>query len=518
MTDVALPERVADAIDVDRAAFQTRVEEESAELKAAIRAGDFDNPQANVGFEYEFYGVAEPGSSARRPEGAEPGGDDVPLVRLPRLLLELIGFEKELGLHNAEMNTSPQPLSAYGLAAQRAEVQARLSAALDKTRPEGIRLVSDGMWTVPPTGETARAYLTDSVEIDGVRVAANMSESVRYHAMANTELPVGMRIDAPHVTLSADTVLPESLITSIQPHYQVPHAPDLPEYFRYALRVAGPLVALGVNSPFFPPDLYDEGADPAAVLADARLENRIGVFESTLNPEGEAPKVAFPPDVETVEAAVDLVVADHTVVPMWVDERGRYDDRFRHFAHKHGSFWRWVRPVFEGESRSAAHARIEFRPVSAQPTVLDSVSFLAALAGLLEECFADDHPVRDLPWDVTEANFYRAVEDGLAADLEWITADGERTSDVDALYDDLLDAARRGLGRRGLDAATAEGYLGPLRARAADRLTPAGWKRERVRERLDEGATLEAAIGGMQREYVARQAETLIEGTFADWW
>jgi len=97
-----------------------------------------------------------------------------------------MGFEKELGLHNAEMSTSPQPLSDHGLRAQLAEVRARLEAAENTAGVEGMRLVSDALWTIPPTGETARGYLTDSVDVDGVTVAVNMSDAVRYHAMANT--------------------------------------------------------------------------------------------------------------------------------------------------------------------------------------------------------------------------------------------------------------------------------------------------------------------------------------------
>ena len=56
-----------------------------------------------------------------------------------------------------------------------------------------------------------------------------------------------------------------------------------------------------------------------------------------------------------------------------------------------------------------------------------------------------------------------------------------------------------------------------LRQRARHRLTPAGWKHEQVRSRLYDGATFEAAVHEMQREYVDRQRETLIEGSFADW-
>ncbi len=157
-----------------------------------------------------------------------------------------------------------------------------------------------------------------------------MSDSARYHAMANTERAsaAGMRVEAPHVSLQGDTVMPESLITSIQPHYQVPHAIDLPLYFNYALRVAGPLLALGVNSPFFPPDLYDEGdrgGRPRRLLdgtPDQRLRDRP---QRPLDWRG---KVRFPRDLSTVEEAVDRVAADDTMVPMPVEAGERFDDRF----------------------------------------------------------------------------------------------------------------------------------------------------------------------------------------------
>ena len=48
-------------------------------------------------------------------------------------------------------------------------------------------------------------------------------------------------------------------------------------------------------------------------------------------------------------------------------------------------------------------------------------------------------------------------------------------------------------------------------------MTPASRKRERVRERLDDGEPLENAIYGMQKQYVETQSETILDGTFADW-
>jgi hypothetical protein len=309
--------------------------------------------------------------------------------------------------------------------------------------------------------------------------------------------------------------MPESLITSIQPHYQVSHAADLPTYFNYAVRLAGPLLALAVNTPFFPPDLYDD-APPYRILADAWDEHRIRVFESVLNSGGFS-KVSFPEDLGTVEEAVDRVADDATMVPMPVERGTRFDDEFATLRRKHGTYWRWVRPVFDGATRSSANARIEFRPVPAQPTVRDSVAFQAAFAGLMESLVRREHPVVDLPWERARENFYAATEDGVDADLTWVTHAGRETTDPREAFDDILAHAADGLEAAGCPSESVRRYLAPLRDRVDRARTPADWKREKVRERLDAGASLEAAIVGMQREYVGRQAETLVGGSFADW-
>jgi hypothetical protein len=501
MSGLDLVDRVRDILDVDAETFQERVREDAEVIKSEIAAGTFDNPQAIVGLEYEYYAVSDDGS----------------LARVPRRVLEFVGFEKELGLHNAEMTTSPQPLNEYGLRAQEAEVQANFDAAREPMAAEGLHLVSDGMWTIPPEGETAQEYLTDSVPRDGVEIATNMSASARYHAMANTDQPAGMRLDAPHVSLEAQTVMPEALITSIQPHYQVPQAVDLPTYFRYALRFTAPLLALGVNSPFFPPDLYDVDADPEEIMRDGWDEGRIDVFETVLNVPGEQEKVRFPADLANVEEAIERVAEDNTIVPMPVSTSGRFDDEFAHWRRKHGTFWRWVRPVFGGSSREKANARIEFRPIAGQPTVRDTISFQAAFAGLLENLPRTEHPLYDMEWETARDAFYDAAKHGLEADLEWIDADGDRVTDKRELYADLFEQAEAGLQRRGLSNEQAAKYLWPLRQRARHGITPSAWKREQVREALEAGNSFENAVYAMQCEYIENQRETVLSGSFADW-
>ncbi len=504
MSASELAAAVRETLAVDAEEFRSRARTEAEQLKSEVKEGTFDNTQALVGLELELYAVDARTDALRR---------------MPRALLGLIGFEQELGLHNAELQTTPLPLTTYGLDAQEKEIQAHIAPAMEKTAAEDIQLVSDGMWTVPPTGETATGYLTDAIEQDGVRMATNMSDAVRYHAMANSEYPSGCRLEAPHVTLDAETVMPESLITSIQPHYQVSHAPDIAEYFSYALRVAAPLLAVGVNSPFFPPDLYDDAPDDQIVAA-AHMENRVHVFESVLNPPSEAeqaPKVCFPPDFETVDDAIDDIANDTCIVPVDVPKLDRFGDSFRHFRHKHGSYWRWVRPVFDASSRSAANARIEFRPLPAQPTVRDCIAFEAVFAGLMESLPRREHPIAQLSWEDAKQNFYAAVEDGLQAELTWITIDGEETTTIDEICGECFEFARDGLELRGLSTDEARRYIRPLRERLDRRTTPARWKHDHVRGSVEAGVPLPEAIWGMQAEYIDRQAETLVEGCFTDW-
>jgi hypothetical protein len=499
-----LARSVAAAQDVDGDVFATRVEREAEALKAELSVGTFDNPQAIIGLEHEFYAV-----DART---------DV-LRRVPGPLLDLIGFEKELGRHNAELAGRPQPFGPHGLAALRNEVQAAVRAAhAAAADAEGIRLVADGVWTAPPVAETAREYLSACEHVDGLRFSPNIPQSVRYHVMSNvSQYEPRCRLDTPNVTLETPTIAPATLTTSIQPHYQVPTAAALPTCFAYALRVAGPVLALAANSPLFPPSLYDTDATVDDVLATAALENRVRLYEQVMNDPDRPAKVRFPRDVASAAEAVDRIAADPPIAPELRRTGDRFDARFAHLRHKHGSYWRWVRPVFEGASESAANARIEFRPLPGQPTVRDATALVALFGGLMRGLTATDHPVADLAWERARENFHAAVEDGLAAELRWITADGAETSDVDEVYADLFEIAADGLELAGFDAEAVGAQLRPLRARVEARTSPAGWKRDRLRAHAEDGASLSTAVLATGSDYVAAQADTLIDSTFADW-
>jgi gamma-glutamyl:cysteine ligase YbdK (ATP-grasp superfamily) len=494
-------DRLLESRGSDFEAFEQRVREEGEFVAEHIREGTFDNPQPTIGLEWEFYAVDEADGSIRR---------------IHRSLLDFLGFEKELGLHNTEVATGVYPANGAGLDAVAKEVESKFAAAGEWAAEHGVRLVSDGMWTIGPGDHSTAAYLVEATHEEGLTLAINVSNAVRYHGFASSEREIGARIDVPGVTLEADNSGPVSLTTSIQPHFQLERAADLPERFGYALRIAGPLLALGVNSPLFPPELYDD-PDRRTVLEDGWAEHRIPVYEDMMNPPEGPGKVRFPADLDHPSEAVDRIVGDRTLVTAAIESGERFDDSFVHLRHKHGSYWRWVRPVFDGASRSAANVRIEFRPLPGQPTLRDTVAFLAAFAGLMTALPAGDHPVADLSWERAEANFYAAARDGLDADLTWITPDSTETTDTGRCLADLLETAVAGLRMLGLSQSRAEEWIEPLSDRLERRRTPAAWKRSLTAAHLEEGLSIEAAIHRTQRAYIKHQRGTFLDGTFSEW-
>ena len=516
MTDTT--DAVRAALDPDRrASFRRRVEREAAALREDVAAGAFDSEGFAVGMELEGYVVDGEGRLAPAPE----------------VLFGIDGCSRELGVHNAELHTDPDVVSDAGLRRQYEGLRTTRRAVQAGLAETDRRFVLDAIWTVPPA-EGTRAYIEARTDADGVSLPTNMRPVPRYVAL-DSEIRArnGGRLDLDvYGFRTAESMLAESLATSMQPHLQIPDPAAVPEYLNVATRTMGPILTLTANSPFLPADLYDDH-DVEAVFERTPHELRIPLFERSVD-EGSH-KCRVPDDVPDLDALIDRIVDDPTLVaPPELDGDGSDSDgadpapadRYPALGAKRGTYWRWVRPVFGGDVPRAADGdpvagcdggsvRIEYRPLPTQPTLRDTVGVQALVTGVLRGVVATNHPLATLPWADAEASFYAAVEDGPDADLRWVTRDGDRTTATPRINDELFALARRGLDELGVGAETIEWALAPIEARReADHTAPSAWKRAQVRAAVESGTPLREAIEGMQAAYVERSGR----GTpFAQW-
>jgi hypothetical protein len=496
------------ALDPDtQSTFDRRVAEQADRLRAELDGGAFDSSGFAVGLELELYAVDETDA----------------LTRIDETIFADETYAREIGLHNVELNASPQPFDPAGVDAQTTELRAAVGDLQERLSERRQQAILDGMWTIPPA-EGSRTYL-GSVDHHGeIRTATNMPTKPRYCAMDTTLRRAAdgeIEIEVPGAHHRFPTILVESLTTSIQPHLQIPDTDRFPTYFNAAIRTLGPVLALSTNSPFLPGDLYNTVEDPHQLVESTPHELRVPIFEETVN-VGDHTKACCPRDVETPTDIVDRVVDDWTCGPFlreWdetpSDETAAAVEAYWEFTHKYGTYWRWVRPILGGDAAgNGGSLRIEYRPLPTQPTVEDVLSLHWLTTGLIRGIVAADHPLVELDWADAEQGFYNAVDDGLDAELYWITADGEPTSNPEEIYPDLFDLARRGLRDQGLSEGEIERLLAPMVDRWERRETPSQWKKAHVRETLDNSASLTEALSAMQTDYMRHSQHG---EPFADW-
>ncbi|MDY6774451.1 MAG: hypothetical protein SVS85_04585, partial [Candidatus Nanohaloarchaea archaeon] len=437
-------EGIEEALDEEtHKEFDRRVREQADFLGDEARRGVLDNERFTIGLELEGYVI----------------GSDHHLGEIPDSLLEESPFNPELGLHNFEINTSPTRFGPEGVREQEKEVEKRFRMTRDSLGGKGLEPVLDAMWTLQ-RGESS-VFLSEHEEMDGHIFPENMREVTRYHAIDNALRGVvggEIEFEVPGASHVFPSILFESMATSIQPHLQIPDAEDFPEYHNAAVRTMAPVLALSTNSPFLPPDLYNDMEDPRQLVEDTFHELRIPIFEQAVNTgEGyEQKKVRVPRDIGGIDEMFERVAEDRIYAPALKDEEtGDYTGKFWEWNYKRMTFWRWVRPVVGGESVKGAcdekSIRLEYRPLPTQPSLEDIVSLQVFVAGLLHGMVEHRHPVQELEWEVARDNFYSVVRNGMDAEITWIDGNGGRTSDMDSIFSDLFRYAEKGLEERGLD-------------------------------------------------------------------
>jgi hypothetical protein len=488
--------------------FRSRTREQAEKLREMLKSGEFENQDFTIGLELEAYAVDEEGHVAVI-------SDEV---------LDQAPFAPELGMHNAELNTDPDVLDPEGLRDQSDELESLFSEANRFLSSHGMRLTLDSVWTLHP--EDGEEFLKAVQEHGDHSFAENMRSATRYHILNNAiteHHDGGIEFDVPGASQVFPSMLFECLATSLQPHLQVPLPERFAEYFNAANRTMAPVLALTTNSPFLPPELYNDYDDPRDLVEESLHELRVPIFERSVNPGSDygEKKVRFPRDLESTEELFEAVAEDHTYDPAlseWREEKEGFRSEFWEWNYQRKTFWRWNRPVVGGEPVEGAcderSLRLEYRPVPTQPSVKDILSVQALVVGAVHGIVEEKHPVAEVDWSRSKSSFYDVVEDGLNAELAWKSPEHGRTSDQETVFEELFGLAEAGLADRGVPQKQIDELLQPMKVRWRKGMTPSTWKKREVMNRLRNGATLEHAIHGMQQEYIQLSHE---KQSFAEW-
>lgn len=219
--------------------------------------------------------------------------------------------------------------------------------------------------------------------------------------------------------LAIDDVTLEGANTSFQIHLRVP--PDEYADFYNAVQLVTPLVvAMAANSP---------------TLFGHRLwqETRIPLFKQSIDCRPVDPLHPIPARVNfgnnwiresAFELFAEAALLYRPILPDCSDEdpvevvKAGGTPQLHELRLHQGSIWLWNRPVYDPVD--GGHLRIELRALPAGPSITDMLANAAlaiGLAKLMQPSIKKLLPA--IPFTYCNANFYRAAQKGMAAELFW---------------------------------------------------------------------------------------------------
>lgn len=370
----------------------------------------------------------------------------------------------ELSKYNFEINTNPHLLDENLPVYLHEELKKIWNSCISHAEAMGCKILMIG---ILPTIE------------DRMLTLQHISSLQRYSAL-NREIlrsrkrkPLKIRIQGCRDTLDVthQDVMAEAAATSLQIHFQVSPATAARQY-NIALILSAPMVALAANAPFlFGRELWNE--------------TRIPLFEQAVklpsfrDKTGRIiPRVTFGSGYVR-NSLKEVFLENLDGFPVLLAET--FDEDFswlNHLRLHNGTIWRWNRPLIGLNDSGTPHLRIEHRVPSAGPTIPDSIAnilfFYGSLLHLLE---LEKPPEKQISFEDTRKNFYRAAKDGLDARIVW--TGGKQCTVHEILQEELLTGAGQALCKRGIAPDQIRYYLDDiLTSRVAMGRTGSAWQKE----------------------------------------
>lgn len=274
-----------------------------------------------------------------------------------------------------------------------------------------------------------------------------------------------------------DSPLLEACNTSFQVHLQV-HPSQFVKLYNIAQALAGPVIAIGANSP---------------IVFGKRLwhESRIALFQQSIDTRASSehlrqrsPRVQFGEgwlEGSILEIYRDdlarfraLLAADKKENSLALIKQGKVP-KLNALQVFNSTVYRWNRPCYGISANGKPHLRIENRVLPAGPTVLDEIANAAFWVGCMIGMAAEVEDIRKhLSWEDVRDNFGKAAQFGIDSSFNWFN--DAKVGACELVLEELLPLARKGLESHGIDAADIDRFLGVIEERARKHMNGARWQ------------------------------------------
>ena len=391
-------------------------------------------------------------------------------------------FTTELAHYNLEVNLDPVPLEGVAFTRMERSLRGFLARIGDVAARRDCAVLLCGILPTISKQEVALEYMTDSPRYFAI------DRAIRDLRGRDFDLYI-KGVD--ELLVSHHSVLFEACNTSFQLHLQV-DAERFCSQYNWAQAIAGPLLAVSVNSPLL------LGRELWSETRIALFQQSVDTRRSSYALKDQSPRVAFGRDWAQGGLA-DIFREDIARFRALLGVEIKEDSRALWNAGKvpklaalqihNGTIYPWNRACY-GASGDKAHVRIENRYLPAGPSVRDELANFALWVGLMkspQSIAREVHAVMDFR-DV-KANFVRAARAGLHAQMFW---PGGYRCVRDLMEEVLLPMAAEGLAACGIAKEEADQYLGLITARLGAG-TGADWQVRNYR-RLQERENKEDAV------------------------
>jgi len=375
----------------------------------------------------------------------------------------------ELARFNLEINLTPREFKGHCLRDLENEVLERLRVMSERLDPLDASIILIGILPTLQKSDLEMHNLTPVKRYFALMEALNRQlRGSAYELRLNG-------IDELHIRHGSPLL--EATNTSFQVHLQVAPA-DFVKMYNISLALAGPVLAMGANSP---------------IVYGKRLwhESRIALFQQAIDTRtshehmrDHSPRVNFGNgwldrsilDIykEDIARFRVLLAADVEENSLEAIEQGKVPS-LRALQVHNSTVYRWNRPCYGISPNGKPHLRIENRILPAGPTVVDEVAnaafWLGAMVGLAGE--VTDIREHLLFEDVLD-NFTKASKFGIDSNFNWFR--DRKVSATDLVAKELLPIARAGLQTKGIDKKDIDRYLGIIEERARLHTNGARWQ------------------------------------------